>query len=186
MNKPLKFKIRVKSGRTEQENQNLHRKIFNPLVIIGALLIGIILFGAAVLLIWYSRPVPVPRPPATPVMVVVAAPTATHTPLPPTPTPVITPSVTPNPLMPPAPAEGVVAIGAYVQISGTGRDGLRLRMEPGLDGRIRFLGLESEVFIVRDGPQQVDDFTWWYLTAPVDENRAGWAVSNYLEVVQNP
>lgn len=162
------------------------RKIFNPLVIIGALLTGIILFGAVVLLVWYSKPVETAGAPATPVMIVVSAPTATPTPLPPSPTPAVTPSATPNPLIPQAPGEGVISIGAYVQISGTGRDGLRLRMEPGLDGRIRFLGIESEVFIVRDGPQTTDNFTWWFLAAPLDENRSGWAVSNYLEVVQNP
>jgi hypothetical protein len=155
-------------------------------VIIGAILTGFILYGAVLLLVWYSKPVQTPKPPATPVMIVVAAPTATLTPLPPTPTPVVTPSATPNPLVPPAPGEGVISTGAYVQISGTGSDGLRLRMEPGLEGRIRFLGMESEVFIVRDGPQSVDSFSWWYLVAPLDESRAGWAVSNYLQVVQNP
>jgi hypothetical protein len=164
----------------------LLRHIFNPLVIIGAILTGLILYGVVVLLVWYSKPVQTPRPPATPVLIVVAAPTATPTPLPPTPTPVVTPSPTPNPLVPPAPAEGTIAVGAYVQISGTGGDGLRLRMDPGLEGRIRFLGMESEVFIVREGPQLADNFTWWYLAAPLDESRAGWAVSNYLEVVQNP
>jgi hypothetical protein len=40
---------------------------------------------------------------------------------------------------------------------------------------------------VEDGPQEVDDFTWWYLVAPFDETRSGWAVANYLApTTQNP
>ncbi|HZD55175.1 MAG TPA: hypothetical protein VE136_00510, partial [Anaerolineales bacterium] len=81
---------------------------------------------------------------------------------------------------------GEVAIGAYVQITGTGGDGLRLRTGPGLSNEVRFLGLESEVFEVRDGPQEADGYTWWYLVAPFDETRNGWAVSGFLSVVQNP
>ena len=80
----------------------------------------------------------------------------------------------------------VIAVGAYVQISGTGGDGLRLRTDPGLDSEVRILGAESEVFQVEDGPKDVDGFTWWYLVGPYDASRRGWAVSNYLSVVQNP
>jgi hypothetical protein len=62
-----------------------------------------------------------------------------------------------------------------------------LRVEPGLDSQVRLLGLETEVFQVTDGPQEVDGFTWWYLVAPFDETRNGWAVSNYLAATtQNP
>jgi hypothetical protein len=39
---------------------------------------------------------------------------------------------------------------------------------------------------VEDGPKDVDGFTWWYLVGPYDASRRGWAVSNYLSVVQNP
>jgi hypothetical protein len=75
---------------------------------------------------------------------------------------------------------------AYVQISGTGGDGLRLRVEPGLKSEVRILGAEDEVFEVKDGPREADGFTWWYLVGPYDQTRRGWAVSNYLQVVQNP
>jgi len=61
-----------------------------------------------------------------------------------------------------------------------------LRSEPGLKGTVRFLGLEAEVFQVYDGPQQADGYTWWFLVAPYDANVQGWAVANYLNVVQNP
>ena len=77
-------------------------------------------------------------------------------------------------------------MGSFVQITGTGGDGLRIRTEPGLSSEVRFLGLDSEVFEIREGPQEIDGHTWWYLVAPFEENRNGWAVSGYLSVVQNP
>lgn len=73
-----------------------------------------------------------------------------------------------------------------MQIVGTGGDGLRLRTEPGLDSQVRLLGAEAEVFQIREGPQDVAGYTWWYLVAPYDESRQGWAVSNYLALIQNP
>jgi len=48
------------------------------------------------------------------------------------------------------------------------------------------LGSEAEVFRVQDGPREVDGYTWWYLVGPFDETRRGWAVANYLQIVQNP
>ena len=77
-------------------------------------------------------------------------------------------------------------MGAFVQISGTGGSGLNLRAEPDLDSDIRYLGLESEVFKVQDGPVETDEFTWWYIAGFSDNTRSGWAVSNFLEVIQNP
>jgi hypothetical protein len=80
----------------------------------------------------------------------------------------------------------VLAVGAYVQIAGTGGDGLRLRAEPGLQSRVLFLALEAEVFLVTGGPRDADGYTWWYLEAPAEKSRQGWAASNFLAVVQNP
>ncbi|MEW6180050.1 MAG: SH3 domain-containing protein [Chloroflexota bacterium] len=76
-----------------------------------------------------------------------------------------------------------IGIGVYVQISGTGGDGLRLRREPGINSEVLFLGYESEVFKVVEGPREADGFTWWYLTAPYDEKRSGWAASSFLRVI---
>jgi hypothetical protein len=84
------------------------------------------------------------------------------------------------------PASEAISIGALVQVSGTGGDGLRLRAEPGLNSQVLFLGLESEVFQVSDGPRQADGYTWWLLVAPYDPTLSGWAVANYLVVVQSP
>ena len=45
---------------------------------------------------------------------------------------------------------------------------------------------DAEVFMVRDGPQTADGYTWWYLVAPYDETRAGWAAADFLVVVPSP
>jgi beta-xylosidase len=42
------------------------------------------------------------------------------------------------------------------------------------------------VFRVDDGPQEADGYQWWHLVAPYDENRAGWAVVNYLSPLPKP
>jgi len=88
--------------------------------------------------------------------------------------------------IPPSPPPGTIAVGAHVQVAGTGGDGLRLRIEPSLDGQILMLGSEAEVFRVHEGPREADGYTWWYLVGPFDESRYGWAVANFLVVVQGP
>ena len=118
----------------------------------------------------------------TPVLIVVKAPTATL-PLPTAlPTDIINPTATSLPGIP----GGEVAQGAYVQIVNTGGSGLRVRSEAGLQGEVLFLALEDEVFQVIDGPRQVDGYTWWYLVAPYNNELSGWAVADYLAVIQNP
>ncbi|NOY98253.1 MAG: hypothetical protein GXP40_03475 [Chloroflexi bacterium] len=106
----------------------------------------------------------------------------------PTSTPRVTPTPTPDPAMvgTVTPEPGTIAVGGYVQIAGTDGDGLRLRATAGLDGEPLFLGYDAEVFQVRDGPQIADNYTWWYLVAPYDETRAGWAASDFLEAIPSP
>ena len=86
----------------------------------------------------------------------------------------------------PTPAPTGIALGNYVQITGTEGEGLRIRSEPGLNGESQFLGYDSEVFLVKDGPREVDGFVWWYLVAPYDETRVGWAASDFLSYVPAP
>jgi hypothetical protein len=81
---------------------------------------------------------------------------------------------------------GELAVGAYVQITGTAGAGLRLRERPALDAPMLLLGAEAEVFVVEQGPQEADGYVWWYLVGPYDADRRGWAVANYLQVVQKP
>lgn len=160
------------------------RGLLTPWVWLGAVGLGLVMFLATTLLVILTRPTPQPRAPATAVMNVIAAPSAT--PLVPTAAPSLTPTVTPTALVLPTPLPGVISVGAYVQVSGTGTDGLRLRAEPGLNGEVRLLGMDAEVFQVVDGPREVDGYTWWQLKALLDEKRRGWAVANYLGLVQNP
>jgi hypothetical protein len=79
-----------------------------------------------------------------------------------------------------------IQVNGHVQISGTEGDGLRLRKEPSLNGQIAYLGLEGEIFLVTGGPQEGDGYVWWQLVAPLNEDKNGWAVSNYLEAAQGP
>lgn len=154
----------------------------NPWVILGAIGFGSALLLLSLYLLSSTRNTTVANSAPTAVLTVVSLPTPTPqapSPTPPTPT---TSTLTPPPPAPP----GEISVGSFVQITGTGGDGLRLRTEPGLSSEVRFLALDSEVFEVSDGPQETDGHTWWYLVAPFEENRNGWAVSGYLSVVQNP
>ena len=86
----------------------------------------------------------------------------------------------------PEPPAGNLAVGAYVQVTGTGGTGLRLRDQPGLNGSVLLVASEAEVFKVDEGPIEMDGYSWWHLAGPFDDSRQGWAVVNYLEIVQNP
>ncbi len=156
--------------------------LFGPGVIIGAILFGLALFGLTIGVFWFFRPEPTPAAASTAVLNVIHAPTATIPP--PTPTPTMQATAT-SPV-PPSPQEGTLGLGTFVQISGTGGDGLRIRSEASLQGAVQALGIEAEVFEITGGPQEADGYTWWYLTAPYEEARAGWAVANYLQPIQNP
>lgn len=87
----------------------------------------------------------------------------------------------------PPPPPGEVGVGGYVQVVGTGEAGfLNLRGEPSLSSPVNYLAIENEVFQVQAGPTNADGFTWWYLVDPATNSRFGWAVQNYLQVVQGP
>jgi hypothetical protein len=150
-------------------------------VLVGAIVTGLVLTCLGLAILWGTRGVSSSAAFATAVLNVIPAPTLTP------------PSIAAEdggagatPPIPPSPVPGVISINAYVQITGTGGTGLRLRSEPGLNGTVQLIGSESEIFIAKDGPRDVDGYTWWYLVGPFDESRAGWAVANYLVVVQGP
>ena len=157
-------------------------RLLSVWVVGGALGFACLLSLSVFILLWSTRHGQLPDELPTAVLSVISAPTATK------PMTTITPLASPGSSLevPPSPPPGVIAKGAHVQIIGTGGDGLRLRMEPGLGGQVRLLGSEAEVFRVDDGPVELDGYTWWYLVGPFDETRHGWAVSNFLAVVQNP
>jgi hypothetical protein len=148
----------------------------NLWVILGGLLVAsglIFLLGLVIFLV----PLPAAEVSSGQVqMTVIPAPTSTLVP-----TRVI---FTPTPTRPPA-IDGIY-VSSYVQITGTDGAGLRLRSGPGTTNPPRLLGMEDEVFQVKDGPQTSDEFTWWYLEAPYDPERSGWAASKFLKVVNPP
>jgi hypothetical protein len=81
-------------------------------------------------------------------------------------------------------SEGEFSLGSYVQITGTGGNGLRLRENPGTEAPVKFIAAESEVFRVIGGPVQDGNYTWWQLTAPYDSLRQGWAAGGFLSAIQ--
>ena len=102
------------------------------------------------------------------------------------PTATVNPTSTPSPSGTITPPAGQIGVGSYVQISGTEGAGLRIRTAAGLNSDTVFRGEEAETFQVKDGPQQADGYTWWYLVAPYDSTRAGWAAADFLAVVPSP
>ena len=159
------------------------RRLLNFWVLAGAGAIAIGLLCLVIILLSAIRPDPEPTSPATAVLYVIPYLSPTAPPATATATPT---ELGPEGSAPPSPPPGEVAIGAAVQVTGTGGDGLRLRNQPGLQSEVEYLGLEGEIFTVDDGPILADSYTWWYLIAPYDETVRGWAVSNYLKSVQNP
>lgn len=151
-------------------------------VVLSALFLGaaLLALAGAALLFWLP-PLPSANEVPEAALTVIPAPTSTSQPPSPTSPPTSTATPTLSPLLP-----DELGIGSYVQIVGTEGTGLNIRDNPGLNTNIEFLGYDAEVFIVRDGPQEADGFTWWYLVTPVDESRAGWAAADYLSIVANP
>lgn len=157
--------------------------LLNYKVILGSLILaGFLLCATIIYIVWLSPNLFKPQP-APPVSALTIIPASTSTPrfVTPSPAPI---SPTPPPTNTPLP--GTIALNTYVQITGTGGDGLRLRVSPALSSDPLFLGYDSEVFLVTGGPSQADGYTWWYLTAPYDQTRSGWAVVNYLTDVPSP
>ncbi|MCL4257349.1 MAG: hypothetical protein KJZ53_02330 [Anaerolineales bacterium] len=161
------------------ENQDLIawlRRYLSAKVLLAALALAIVLGVAGVYAMFVYLPASTVEERSAALTWI---PGPTNTPAP-TATPV--PTSTPTPAFEP-PASGEMGVGAYVQIVGTEGRGLNIRNAPGLSTNIQFLAYDAEVFVVRDGPREVDGLTWWYLVTPVDSARAGWAAGTYLEVV---
>ena len=152
-----------------------------PSVVLGA--VGIALVLGIVTAFWLWLTWPPPQVPGRPTAVLTVIPWATSTPQP---TATSTLAATPTDAGPPTPRPGEIGIGSIVQIVGTNGDGLNIRSEPGLASEVFFLGYDSEVFVVRDGPVEIDGFTWWFLETPVDKARSGWAAAAFLSLVANP
>lgn len=154
------------------------RPYLNRFVVVGSLIVAAILILITLILIGWTSPRFSPEVGFAPAdLTMIPAPT--HT-------PAATLSPTPDPFASPVVDDTVMRIDGYVQITGTGTDGLRIRSAPGLNTNTVFRGEESEVFLIKDGPQSADGYTWWYLVAPYDDTRAGWAAADFLAVVPAP
>lgn len=159
------------------------RNLLNIKVMLGIILVAFFLLIATLVLFLWLNPIifKTESAPFSAVFTVIPAQTSTPRYSTPSQAPV---SPTPPPTNTPLP--GTIALNTFVQISGTEGDGLRLRASPGLSSDPLFFGNESEVFLVTDGPAQADGYTWWYLTAPYDQTRSGWAVATFLVFVPSP
>jgi hypothetical protein len=151
------------------------KDILHPWVIIGAVITASLLLGASFLAAGLLSPNPMDSYGGGAVLTVIPLPTATPTP---------TLSLTLN--TPTAQPPNGIQVGGFVQIADTEGEGLRLRRDPSLNGEIVYLGLEGEIFQVKGGPEDRDGYLWWQLVAPLNADRTGWAVSNYLEAAQGP
>lgn len=161
------------------ESQDFFQRIkryATPQVLLAALGLAVLLGGAAVYAMFMYLPASTVEDRAA-ALTWIPGPTNT-----PAPTATLVPTSTPTPSFEP-PASGQMGVGAFVQIVGTEGRGLNIRNAPGLATTIQFLAYDAEVFVVRDGPREVDGLTWWYIVTPVDAARAGWAAGQYLEVV---
>lgn len=85
----------------------------------------------------------------------------------------------------PSPSSGI-AIGRYVQVTGTGGYGLSLRRGPGENYSRMDVAREEEIFIVVAGPELVGGSPWWRIRDPENQSRGWWAIGNYLRPVENP
>ena len=139
----------------------------------GLLLAGLLFFSAILLFSLFFASINRQAEEYNPITII---PVFTHTPT--QPVPIASPTQTPSSVE----VEGIHT-GLYVQIIGTGGSGLRIRSSPGLNTEIKFYGMDSEAFLVKDGPVEQDGYLWWYLVAPYDESRSGWAASEFLELV---
>lgn len=153
------------------------KAILNPVTLLTALilLIGLVLISVVILFLGRDTS---PSASAVPEVTMIAAPTLTPKVLDPTRTP--TPTPTSIFFLP----EGVIGVGIYVQVTDTGGAGLRMREEPGLSSSINFSAMDSEVFLVIDGPVSADGYTWWHLEAPYDQNRNGWSAADFLTPIK--
>lgn len=151
-------------------------KLFSSKVILTGIAAGIVLILLAAVLAILTAPLPpelnntvalatiIPNPTSQ-----YSAPVIENDPYKPTPTPTAAP--------------GQISIGTVVQVTGTEGIGLRFRASPNLVGQEVFMGFDTEAFNVLDGPRQADGYTWYFLSSVNNENRNGWAVSNYLTVL---
>jgi hypothetical protein len=73
-----------------------------------------------------------------------------------------------------------IAIGTYVQVSGTKGNDLSFRDGPSTSHVRLNIVAEGSVLKVLDGPVEADGYVWWQLQ-DISDGVVGWAVADYLE-----
>jgi hypothetical protein len=154
----------------------------NLKVVLGGIIFALSIFAILLGVLWSARAQNTRRAPPTALLSVIEIPTITP------PMPVSTPTPTQAPTaaqQEPIPM-GNIKIGDYVQVTGTGGDGLRLHETAGVASKVNYIAIDTEVFKVMDGPVDADGYIWWHLQDPYTDDVVGWGVANYLAVDQNP
>ncbi len=101
--------------------------------------------------------------------------------------PTVTPIVVTVPTKTPedslAPTEpGALAIGARIEVAGTGASQLRVRQLPGTDTITLKIVPDGTRMIIVDGPEEASGYTWWKVDD--EAGMVGWAVADFLSPVQ--
>jgi len=151
--------------------------------LLAGIVLGVILFIVTIVMGYFSGIANAVQMPKTSILTIVPIPTETA--LEPTEQVLETLMPTASPTSPPMPGENI-EIGELVVVSGTDGDQLRFRTQPGLSNPVGFLAYENEVFLVEGGPADEDGYVWWFLVNPYDSSKSGWAVQNYLRLMENP
>ncbi|MEW6092577.1 MAG: SH3 domain-containing protein [Chloroflexota bacterium] len=156
------------------------KQVLDGKVLVAGLVIATLLTCGSLVYLLVARPAApgTDLEPGSAALTVIPAPTGTPRTLPATLTP-----LPPTPTLPPTAAPGEFGRGAYVQVN---TDALNIRSEPGLDSDALFLAFDEEVFLIAEGPEEADGYTWWYLTASYDASRSGWAAQDFLTVIPSP
>jgi hypothetical protein len=158
------------------------RNWLNFKVILGAIVFALCVFSVLLGILWSAKTRSITQVAATAMLNVIEVPPKTPTAPAKTVTPTINPSSSQEAPMP----GGEINLGDYVQVSGTGGDGLRLHATAGVASEVEYIAIDAQFFLVKDGPIDADGYIWWLLQDPFIDNTVGWGVANYLSVVENP
>jgi hypothetical protein len=155
-------------------------------VLLGAIFFGVGIFAVLVVILWSAKATDFAEPPSTAILKVIQAATQTPYGFIPTPTASPTPLPSSSQAAPTPPGNSSIVVGNYVEVSGTGGEGLRLHESAGVSSKVNYVAIESELFLVTGGPIEADGYVWWELEDPYNNNAVGWGVANYLLIVPNP